>query len=131
LNIHRYLVNFNSNNIETEFVDVSIIGTGVAGMYTSLKIPERNKIVMFSKDTTSSSCSMLAQGGIAVPFGKDDSHKLHFNDTIYAGDGLCDEKAVKVLIEEAHSNIETLCQIGVCFNKTKDGKFSFTKEAAH
>ncbi|NSW90785.1 MAG: L-aspartate oxidase [Firmicutes bacterium] len=128
---YRYLIDFDTKNIETDFFDVIIIGSGIAGVYTSLEIPEKYKIAILTKETLEISNSVLAQGGIAVSLDKGDSPELHFKDTIYAGAGLCNEESVWVLVSEAAKNIEKLCKYGVNFDKRNSNELAFGREAAH
>ena len=72
----------------------------------------------------------FAQGGIAAAIGRNDSPELHFKDTIAAGDGLCDEEAVRILVSEAPDRIAGLVNLGVPFD-TLDGEINLTLEAAH
>lgn len=131
LNINRYLVNFDTNNIETEYHDVLIIGSGIAGVYTALEIAPEYDIAILTKETIDISNSVLAQGGIAVSLDKEDSPELHFKDTLYAGAGLCDDESVWVLVNEAASNIDLLCKFGVNFDRKNSRELSLTREGAH
>lgn len=117
--------------IEVIEKDIVIIGSGIAGVYTALEIPERSQVGIITKETLDISNSVLAQGGIAVSLDEqNDSPQLHFKDTLFAGAGLNDEKSVWVLVEEAADNIKTLCSLGVNFDKS--GKqLSLTREGAH
>ena len=130
---NRYIANFNTEELEKEYYDVVIIGSGIAGVYTALDIPDKYKIVIITKEELEISNSVLAQGGIAVSLDNDDSPELHFKDTLYAGAGLCDEDAVWVLVNEAKDNISNLCNFGVDFDKKSphSKKLSLTREAAH
>ncbi len=130
MNDLRYLINFNSDEIEKEYHDVIIIGSGIAGVYTALEIPEEFDVAIVTKETIDISNSVLAQGGIAVSLDKEDSPELHFKDTIVAGAGLCDEESVWVLVKEAASNIECICKYGVNFDKKGDD-LALTREGAH
>jgi L-aspartate oxidase len=123
-------VDFEFDNIEKEHHDVVIIGSGIAGVYTALQLSEDTDIAILTKETLETSNSVLAQGGIAVSLDKKDSPELHFDDTIYAGAGLCDEDSVKVLVNEAAENIRQLCDYGVNFDKTND-ELALSREAAH
>lgn len=71
-----------------------------------------------------------AQGGIAAAIGRNDSAELHFKDTIATGDGLCDEGAVRILVDEASDRIADLVNLGVPFD-TLDGEIDLALEAAH
>jgi len=114
-----------------EYHDVIIVGSGIAGVYTALEIPESYDVAIITKETIDISNSVLAQGGIAVSLDKEDSPELHFKDTIYAGAGLCDEKSVWVLVNEAADNIKALCKFGVNFDKKSRNELSLTREGAH
>jgi L-aspartate oxidase len=129
--INRYLIDFDTKKIKRENFDVVIIGSGIAGIYTSLLIPEKYRVLVLTKEELEISNSSLAQGGIAVSLDEGDSPKLHFEDTIYAGAGLCDEEAVWVLVREAKKNIEKLINYGVKFDTTKSNELQFSREAAH
>lgn len=123
--------NMTEINIEVIDKDVIIIGSGIAGVYTALEIPESLKIGIITKETLDISNSVLAQGGIAVSLDeKNDSPALHFKDTLFAGAGLCDQKSVWVLVEEAADNIRKLCKLGVNFDKSGQ-ELSLTREGAH
>lgn len=128
---YRYLVDFDAKDLEKVYSDVLIIGSGIAGVYTALKINNKHKVLIITKEQMDMSNSVLAQGGIAVSLGKSDSPELHFKDTLYAGAGLCNEDSVWVLVNEAAQNIKDLCKYGVNFDRTDEDKLSLTREAAH
>jgi len=113
------------------YYDVIILGGGIAGLFTALELSDQMKIAILTKEKVQISNSNLAQGGIAVPLGKDDSPELHLEDTLYAGAGLCDKEAVGVLVHEAVPCIEQLCSFGVGFDRDDDDALSLTREAAH
>lgn len=127
----RYLINFNMEDLVTEHYDVVIMGSGIAGIYTALQIDKKLKTAVVTKETIDISNSELAQGGIAVPLGKEDSPEFHFKDTLYAGAGLCNEEAVWALVSEAAENIDELCKFGVNFDSTEDGQLILSREGAH
>lgn len=131
MNLPRYLINFNSKELKKEKFDVIIIGSGIAGVYTSLCLPENINTAIITKEEINISNSVLAQGGIAVSLGKGDSPELHFQDTISAGAGLCREDVVRFLVNNAESNINQLCNYGVRFDKENKGNLSLSREAAH
>ena len=128
---YRFLIDFDTKNIEMDYYDVIIIGSGIAGVYTALEIPEKNNVVILTKETLEISNSVLAQGGIAVSLDKGDSPELHFKDTLYAGAGLCNEDTVWTLVSEAAGNIEKICDYGVIFDRKSPEELSFGREAAH
>lgn len=131
MNTQRYLADFDTKDLEKEYHDVVIIGSGIAGVYTALEISEKYDIAILTKETLDISNSVLAQGGIAVSLDKKDSPELHMKDTLYAGAGLCDEETVRVLVNEAAQNIDRLCKFGVNFDKTSNDELSLTREGAH
>lgn len=111
--------------------DILIIGCGLAGLYTALHIDPRLRVLFVTKEGADTSNSWLAQGGIAAAVGAGDDPALHFADTLEAGAGLCDEAAVRVLVEEGPREIETLRGLTVPFDLTPDGKLSVTREGGH
>jgi L-aspartate oxidase len=125
------LADFDTKELQKEYHDVIIIGSGIAGVYTALEIPDKYDIAILTKETLDISNSVLAQGGIAVSLDKNDSPELHLKDTLYAGAGLCDEETVRVLVNEAALNIERLCEYGVNFDKANKQELSLGREAAH
>lgn len=131
MEIKRYLIDFDNDTIVKKYYDVIIVGSGIAGVYTALEIPDSNKVAILSKEEIDISNSALAQGGIAVSLDKEDSPELHFKDTIFAGAGLCNEESVWVLVKGAVSNIENLCKFGVNFDRKSANELSLTREGAH
>lgn len=129
--MNRYLIDFNSKDLEIEYHDVIIIGSGIAGVYTALEIPQAYDVAILTKESLENSNSVLAQGGIAVSLDKEDSPELHFRDTCFAGAGLCDAESVWVLVNEAAENIDRLCKFGVEFDRKNQKELSLTREGAH
>ena len=112
------------------YYDYIMVGSGIAGLYTALLAKEQGSVLILTKGKIDDCNTKHAQGGIAAPIGKDDSADLHFKDTIAAGDGLCDEEAVRILVEEAPDRIADLVNFGVPFD-TVNGQIALTTEAAH
>jgi len=110
--------------------DYIIVGSGIAGLYIALLAIERGSVLILTKGSIDDCNTKYAQGGIAVAMGKDDSPELHFQDTMAAGDGLCDAEAVRILTDEAADCIADLIKYGVPFD-TLDGEITLTREAAH
>ncbi|MTJ10040.1 L-aspartate oxidase [Anabaena sp. UHCC 0204] len=110
--------------------DVLVVGAGAAGLYTALCLPKSLKIGLITKETVSLSASDWAQGGIAAAVDPEDSPKLHIEDTLKAGAGLCDLAAVEFLAEQAPSCIQSLVNLGVAFDR-HDNHLALTLEAAH
>ncbi len=111
--------------------DVIVVGAGAAGLYSALCLPSHLRVGLVSKDKLSRSASGWAQGGIAAVVDPKDSTELHLRDTLQAGVGLCDEGAVRFLVETAPGCIEHLIQLGVAFDRTSEDKIALTLEAAH
>jgi L-aspartate oxidase len=110
--------------------DFVIIGSGIAGLYSAILAREHGSVLIITKGSIEDCNTQFAQGGIAAAIGKDDSPKLHFKDTIFAGAGLSNEEAVKILADEAPDRIAELVRIGVPFD-TLYGEIALTREAAH
>ncbi len=110
--------------------DVIIVGAGAAGLYAAMYLPPNKKVLIINKRETFKCNSFYAQGGIALAIDKEDV-PLHIKDTLDAGAGLCDEEAVKVLSESSRAIIDDLIERGFEFDRDKDGKLLYTKEAAH
>ncbi|MCP6762858.1 MAG: L-aspartate oxidase [Fischerella sp. CENA71] len=110
--------------------DVLVIGAGAAGLYTALCLPQSLRVGLITKETVSLSASDWAQGGIAAAIAPDDSPRLHIDDTIKAGAGLCDRPAVEFLAEHAPSCIKSLVKLGVAFDR-HGSDLALTLEAAH
>ncbi|MEG4503213.1 L-aspartate oxidase [Microcoleus sp. F6_B4] len=114
----------------TDKFDVLVIGAGAAGLYTALCLPEHLQVGLINKNTLPVSASDWAQGGIAAAIAPEDSAALHVQDTLAAGAGLCDLDAVKFLVEEAGTCIDSLVKMGVAFDRT-GSDLALTLEAAH
>jgi len=110
--------------------DVLVIGSGAAGLYGALCLPDRFKVGLITKEQLKTGASDWAQGGIAAAISQDDSPLLHLEDTLKAGAGLCDRTAVQFLVENASDSIKSLVEMGVAFDR-HDSQLSMTLEAAH
>ncbi|MCS6884409.1 MAG: L-aspartate oxidase [Acidobacteriota bacterium] len=111
--------------------DYIVIGSGIAGLRAAIGLAEAGaEVTVLTKDRISESNTEYAQGGIAVALSDDDEVALHFHDTIAAGAELCDEAAVKVLVEEGPKYITELIDWGTQFDR-EGNRLVFTKEAAH
>ena len=121
---------FSQEPISIEKWDVIVIGAGAAGLMTCLELPDNLKILLLNRNTSKASSSRWAQGGIASVVRPDDSFDLHAEDTLKAGDGLCDFKAVEMLVREAPACVERLQNLGMIFDQSCD-QLATTLEAAH
>ena len=109
--------------------DVVIVGSGVAGLFCALSLPQDKKILCISKDALEGCDSFLAQGGICMLRDADD-YDAYFEDTMRAGHYENREESVEIMIKSSQDVIGDLVEFGVEFEK-KDGQFVFTKEGAH
>jgi L-aspartate oxidase len=116
--------------MEKKIVDFLIIGSGVAGLRAAIELALHGNVLIVTKDRATESSTEYAQGGIAVALSDEDEIGIHFEDTLRAGDGLCREEAVKILVEEGPERIIELISWGAEFDK-EGIKLDFTMEAAH
>ena len=111
-------------------VDFLIVGGGIAGTRAAIELASTGAVLVLTKGELYESSTEYAQGGIAAALGEDDEVGLHLHDTLSAGDGLCREKAVHILVSEGPQQIEKLIGWGMRFDR--DGnKLAFTREGAH
>lgn len=111
------------------FVDVLIVGTGVAGLYSALNLREDLNILLITKDEVNKCNTSLAQGGISV--ARDDKDfELFIQDTLKAGKFKNSMNAVKTLVHESIENINKVMEFGTSFD-TENGELKYTKEGAH
>src|SRR5436309_1313111 len=110
--------------------DFLVIGAGVAGLRAAIELSSAGTVLVVAKDTLRESNSEYAQGGIAAALNDDDEVALHEQDTLYAGDGLCDPAAVHTLVDEGPRAIEELIGWGAEFDR-EAGKLAFAREGAH
>ncbi len=111
--------------------DVLIIGSGLAGLFTALKMQPRPVTILSAGRGNQGAASNWAQGGIAAAVGPDDEARLHASDTENAGDGLVDPDIAMLLASEAEARIEDLDRLGVAFNRDANGAYALGQEAAH
>ena len=112
-----------------EHYDIVIVGTGAAGLFCALSLPQDKKILCISKDALDGSDSFLAQGGICM-LRDDNDYESYFEDTMRAGHYENRKESVEIMIRSSQDIIKDLEGYGVEFEK-KDGQFVFTKEGAH
>src|SRR5437868_2144284 len=114
----------------TDQTDFIVVGSGVAGLRAAVELAAAGRVTILTKDRITESNTEYAQGGIAVVLNDDDEIGLHYQDTIDAGAGLCDEEAVAVLVEEGPHYILEMIDHGAEFDRDA-GELAFTREAAH
>ncbi len=112
---------------ETDFL---VIGAGVAGLRAAVELAPSGRVVVLAKREVTDSATQFAQGGIAAALSDEDEIGLHLQDTLNAGDGLCNPEAAKVLVEEGPERIEELIRWGTEFDR-KGTKLTFGREGAH
>ena len=111
--------------------DFLVIGSGIAGLRAALTLAESGEVIVLTKADPTESNTGYAQGGIAAALGPGDSPALHAQDTIAAGDGLCDAAAVDVLVREGPKYVVELLSWGAQFDRETDGSPALGREAAH
>lgn len=112
-----------------------VIGSGVAGLTFAIKMaeqfPDRN-VVIVTKSNEDESNTKYAQGGVAIVLDKEkDSFKKHIKDTLIAGDGLCDENVVEIVVTEGPDRLKELLLWGTNFDVNESGNFDLGKEGGH
>lgn len=107
-----------------------VIGSGLAGLYTAYKASELGSVMLVTKKGIRVSNSYNAQGGIAAVTDIEDDPEIHFTDTVIAGRGLCENKAVDILVKEGPQRIREIIDAGMKFD-TENGKLSLGLEGGH
>jgi len=111
--------------------DFLVIGSGIAGMSYALKVAGKGKVALLCKTTLEEANTFYAQGGIASVTLPWDDFEKHVQDTLIAGDGICDKQVVEKVVREAPQQIKELIGWGVDFDKNKSGGFDLHKEGGH
>jgi L-aspartate oxidase len=111
--------------------DFLIIGSGIAALRAAAALSGAGDVLILTKAGPLDGNTGHAQGGIAAAVGEDDSPARHLADTLTAGDGLCDERAVRVLVEDGPRYVRELIDWGISFDRRKDGGLELGLEAAH
>jgi len=127
-----------NNQPSTHKTDFLIIGSGIAGLSYAYKVAEhffqKNEkvtITIVTKAEVEESNTKYAQGGIAAVIQPNDTFQKHIEDTLVAGDGLCNEDVVKMVVEKAPERIDELIQWGTNFDKNEQGGYDLAKEGGH
>jgi L-aspartate oxidase len=114
--------------IKTDFL---VLGSGIAGLSYALKVADHGKVLVVSKTRAEETNTRYAQGGIAAVMYSPDSYEKHIADTLNAGAGLCDEKIVRITIEESTERIRELIDWGTKFDKDQEGRYELSREGGH
>ncbi|MDH2425870.1 L-aspartate oxidase [Sphaerisporangium sp. TRM90804] len=118
----------------TVHADVVVVGSGVAGLTVALRYARLNpaaRVLVVTKDVLSAGSTRWAQGGIAAALDPADSPAEHLADTLVAGVGLCDERAVRVLVNEGPGALRRLIALGARFDRGADGELQLGREGGH
>jgi len=114
--------------------DFLVIGSGIAGLTYVIKIAEQfpdKKVIVVTKSSETESNTQYAQGGVAIVQKATDSFEKHVQDTLRAGDGLCDEEVVRTVISEGPNCLADMIGWGVDFDTDSDGELDLGKEGGH
>lgn len=112
------------------FYDVIVIGSGIGGLTAAVGAARQWKVALITKSVLRDTTTFLAQGGIAAALSEQDSPRLHFEDTIRAGAGLCREEAVDILVSEGPARVQELMEICPKFDRA-GGDLVLASEGAH
>lgn len=114
--------------------DILIIGAGIGGLTTAIKIAEQQpelKITVLTKTNDSESNTAYAQGGVAAVWDlKVDAYQKHIDDTLDAGDGLCKLEAVQIVVKEGPDRVQDIIGWGARFDKTEES-YDLGREGGH
>ena len=111
--------------------DYLVIGSGLAGMSFALKVAGKGQVALCCKTGLEEANTNLAQGGIASVTKTTDEFEKHIEDTLIAGDGVCDRAVVEKVVKEAPGQIRELINWGVDFDKDEKGRFDLHREGGH
>lgn len=111
--------------------DFLVLGSGITALRAAIALAPVGRVLLLTKAAADDSNTGWAQGGIAAALGPDDAPSLHLQDTVAAGDGLCETEAVRVLVEEGIDDVRELMTWGARFDRDADGQPALAREAAH
>lgn len=112
-------------------VDFLVVGSGIAGLSFALKAASVGKVLIITKSNEDESNTKYAQGGVAVVTDQSDSFENHIQDTLIAGDGLCNPQIVENVIKEGPDRIAELIAYGTSFDREESGEYDLAKEGGH
>ncbi len=115
---------------DSHYADFVVVGCGVAGLRAAIELGQAGSVLVLAKSDLSQSANAWGQGGIALALSDEDQISLHEQDTLEAGEGLCNPEAVNLLIGEGPQYIQQLIEWGTQFDRAGT-KLAFTREGAH
>ncbi len=128
---NHYIMNFSTRDLPIYNTDYVIVGSGIAGFFTALLAGRLGAgVTVLTKQSILDSNTDKAQGGIAAVMNSDDSPEFHYQDTLRAGAGLCDQGAVRILVNEGPRRVLQLMDMGARFDVEGD-RLALTREGAH
>ncbi|HEY4242265.1 MAG TPA: L-aspartate oxidase [Kofleriaceae bacterium] len=114
--------------LETDYL---VIGSGIAGFNFALLAAEHGRVVVMTKQRVTDTNTNWAQGGVAAVLSPDDSFERHVEDTLTAGDGLCDRAVVEACVTDGPRQVERLLSLGVRLEHDEHGALDLGREGAH
>src|SRR5262245_54779720 len=111
--------------------DYLVIGSGIAGLNFALLAAEHGRVTVITKKAPDDTNTNWAQGGVAAVLAKDDSFERHIEDTLTAGDGLCDREIVELCVKEGPAQVQRLLDLGVRLARDASGALDLGREGAH
>ena len=114
--------------LETDYL---VIGSGIAGLNFALRAAAHGRVVVITKKRPNDTNTNWAQGGVAAVLAPDDTLALHVEDTLTAGDGLCDRAVVEMCVAEGPAQVERLLELGVRLDRGAGGDLNLGREGAH
>ncbi|HTJ72407.1 MAG TPA: L-aspartate oxidase [Actinospica sp.] len=115
----------------TAYADTVVVGSGIAGLTAALAARHAGSVLLVTKAQLSDGSTRWAQGGIAAALGRGDTPEAHLADTLTAGAGLCDEEAVRTLVNGGPTAVRRLIDRGFVFDTEEDGGIALTREGGH
>ena len=116
---------------EVRETDYLVIGSGIAGLNFALLAAEHGRVVVVTKKRLDDTNTNWAQGGVAAALAHDDSFERHIEDTLVAGDGLCDRNVVEACVLQGPKQVQRLLDIGVRLDREPSGELDLGREGAH